>query len=139
MSTKENKAVVRAFIDEVENRAAYEAIDRYLMPNFIDHGSYGITRENLIHHMKMMRKAFPDTHLRIKRQVAENDIVVNHMEFTGTHEGTFLGVPPTGKKFKFDVLMIFRVADGKLKEHWGMVDQLSILQRLGLVEDYTWP
>ncbi len=105
----------------------------------MDHGSYGITRQTLIAHIKEMRTAFPDTHLEIKKQVAEGDIVAAYLEFTGTHKGTFLGVPGTGKEFKFDVLMTFRVVDGNLVEHWGMVDQLCMLQRLGLVGQYEWP
>ncbi len=139
MSTEENKALVRAFIDEVENHVKLEAIDKYIAPGFVDHGNYGITRQKLAAHIKEMRASFPDTHLEIKKQVAEGDIVASYLEFTGTHKDTFLGVPGTGKKFKFDVLMIFRVVDGILKEHWGMVDQLYILQRLGLVGQYDWP
>ncbi len=139
MSEEENKAIIRGFIEEVENQVNLDAIEKYIPSDFVDHGSYDITREKLVTHLKNLRAAFPDTHLRLKKQIAEGDLVANYIEFTGTHEGTFLGVPPTGKKFQFDILMIFRVVNGKLQEHWGMVDQLYMLQRLGLVKQYDWP
>src|SRR5439155_10317438 len=75
--------------------------------------------------------------LRSRRPVHSLPLT-NSLEFTGTHQSTFLGVQRTGKKFKFDVLKIFRVADGKLRGNWRMTEQLHILQRLGLVGEYDW-
>jgi C-1 hydroxylase len=52
---------------------------------------------------------------------------------TGTHMGPFMGVPATGRSFRIDVIDIVRVVDGRIVEHWGVADRLSIAQQLGVV------
>ena len=58
--------------------------------------------------------------------------MVTRKTFRGTHQGEFWGQPPTGKRIEFEVIDIFRVADGKIVEHWAQLDALSLARKLGL-------
>jgi len=64
--------------------------------------------------------------------IAEEDKVVSRFTFQGTHTGEFMGIAPTGREVTVMQISIDRIADGKIVEHWGLVDQLSLLQQLGV-------
>ena len=81
----------------------------------------------------MLHEAFPDLRAEIEDNVADDDKVVFRMTRRATHTGAFMGIPPTGKQVEFGVFDLVRVADGKLVEHWGLLDQLTLLQQLGVV------
>jgi predicted ester cyclase len=63
--------------------------------------------------------------------VAENDLVVVFLNFTGTHKGEFQGRPPTNKKVNIRSADLYRIEDKKIAEHWDVVDQLNLLQQTG--------
>ena len=78
-----------------------------------------------------MKEAFPDIHLEPDHVVADDDNVALAYTLTGTHEGDFNGVEPTGRKIEVRGLQIGRFEDGKIVERWGSSDELGILQQLG--------
>src|SRR3954451_14057810 len=78
-------------------------------------------------------QAYPDLHLAVQDLIAEDDKVVGRTVVTGTHRGDYLGVAPTGKTVKYDEIFIFRCADGRIAETWGVVDVLAQLRQLGAV------
>jgi predicted ester cyclase len=80
------------------------------------------------------RESFPDFHMRVQDVIAEDDKVVGHFKCSGTHEGKWRGIPPTGRAFvDVDEIYIFRVEDGKLAAATAVVeDNLTRLQQLGL-------
>jgi predicted ester cyclase len=57
------------------------------------------------------------------------------MTWTGTHEGDFMGIPPTGKRMSINVIDIIGMANGQGVEHWGVMDQMTMMQQLGLIPD----
>ena len=63
--------------------------------------------------------------------VAEGDRVVIRKTFRGTQTGEFMGMPPTGKSISVGVIDIFRIAGGKIVEHWGLADMMGMMQQLG--------
>ena len=67
---------------------------------------------------KTIRQAFPDFHAIIHWQTAEDEIVTTFKTYYGTHQGTFLGVAPTGRKIRFETVDAMRVHKGKITEHW---------------------
>ncbi len=81
----------------------------------------------------MLRSAFPDFKATIDDILAEDDKVVLRMTWNGTQKGEFLGVPATGKRVSFGVIDIIRIANGKLVEHWGQMDSMSMMQQLGAI------
>jgi steroid delta-isomerase-like uncharacterized protein len=82
-----------------------------------------------------LRCAFPDMHMRVDDVVAEGDKIVCRMTATGTHKGRLdfvkLQLPATGKSFRVTHIHVFRVAGGKVVEHWAERDDLGLLQQLG--------
>jgi steroid delta-isomerase-like uncharacterized protein len=75
-------------------------------------------------------KGIPDLSVSIEALVASEDRCAASFVYSGTHQGIYLGVPPTGKSLRFTSCDIFRVADGKLAEHWGMGDTAGQLAQL---------
>jgi predicted ester cyclase len=78
-----------------------------------------------------LRTAFPDRTDTIESMIAEGDRVGMIFRVSGTHQGNFLGIPPTGKKFEFQEMALFRLADGKVTESWFMADEAGLMRQLG--------
>jgi steroid delta-isomerase-like uncharacterized protein len=83
--------------------------------------------------MVMLHRAFPDLHVTVEDMIAEDDKVVGRNALTGTHQGDYMGVPPTGKSVTYDEIFIFRFAKGRIAETWGVVDVFSQLKQLGVL------
>jgi predicted ester cyclase len=81
----------------------------------------------------MLTTAFPDHRIDIVDMVAEGDKVVMRITFSGTHQGSYMGIAPTGKHFTMELINITRVVNGKAVEHWGVRDDLGMLQQLGVI------
>jgi steroid delta-isomerase-like uncharacterized protein len=136
MSTEENKALVKRFVEEVQNQHKFELMDQLFDPNYDDHATGpGVVPgvEGFKQFFSMMLRAFPDLHATIHDQIAEGDKVVTRKTFSGTHKGDFQGVPPTGKKGEIGVIDIFRITNGKIAEHWMQADNLGMMQQLGII------
>jgi steroid delta-isomerase-like uncharacterized protein len=135
MSLQENKALVRRFVEEMQNAHELDALDTFFSSDFVDHSGLSDppTLEGSRGLFTMMFAAFPNMHFTIAQQIAEGDQVVTLKTFHGTHEGTFMGIPATGKQVEIDNIDIFTVRDGKLSEHWAVGDFLGMLQQLGAV------
>jgi len=81
----------------------------------------------------MLLRAFPDLHLTVEDLIAEGDKVVGRTTVTGTHQGEYMGVPPTGKSVTYNEIFIFRFVNGRIAETWGVVDVFSQLKQLGVI------
>lgn len=137
MSTEQNKALVRQLVEEVINQGNISMIDELLIPDFVEHEELppGIPpgREAPKVLFTMLRSAFSDLKATIEHLIAEGDEVVLHMTWTGTQEGEFMGIPPTGKRISINVMDILGLAEGKIVEHWGVMDSMAMMQQLGVV------
>ncbi len=136
MSTEDNKALMRRFLEEVFNKKNLAAIDEFIAPNHVDHTLPAFlpsTREGSKQAIGMYLKAFPDLHLTVEDMIAEGDKVVTRFTSRGTQKGTFMGIPPTGKQVTVSSIVIARIAGGKSVEQWGLDDQLGMLQQLGVI------
>jgi steroid delta-isomerase-like uncharacterized protein len=81
---------------------------------------------------KRLHRAYPDLHVTIEDMIEEGDRVVSRNTVTGTHLGEYMGHPPTGRSVTYDEIFIFRFADGRIAETWGVVDVLSQMKQLGM-------
>ncbi|WP_207929097.1 ester cyclase [Actinomadura sp. 6K520] len=77
--------------------------------------------------------AFPDLHITTEDVIAEGDKVVSRNTVSGTHQGEYMGIPPTGKAVTWQEIMIVRFEDGRITETWGVVDVLSQMRQLGVI------
>jgi steroid delta-isomerase-like uncharacterized protein len=77
--------------------------------------------------------AFPDLHVTVEDLIAENDKVVGRNSITGTHQGQYMGLPPTGKSITYNEIFIFRFAGGRIAETWGVVDVFCQMKQLGAI------
>ena len=92
------------------------------------------TRAGVKQWFDIMRAAFPDLHMRVEHMVGEGDLVIAHGYMSGTHQGSFMGLPPTHRKIEFPFADIVRFGeDGLAAEHWGVGDSGMMLQQLGVV------
>jgi steroid delta-isomerase-like uncharacterized protein len=138
MTPEQNKQVVRRFVDEYQTRGSESAFEELLHPDFVNHSqppdmAPGV--EGVRQIFDMFRAAFPDFRATVLDQVAEGDKVVTRKVFHGTHEGDFAGIPATGRKVEILVIDILRIRDGRLAEHWGVFDQMGLMQQLGVLPE----
>lgn len=134
MSVEENKVLLRRYIEEVLNQGNVDALDRFFAADCVDHtappgtppGVGGIKQL-----LSMTLAAFSNISVTIEDMIAEENKVVTRFTARGTHTGEFMGIAPTGKEVNLTQICIDRVASGKIVEHWGLADQMSLLQQLG--------
>src|SRR5260370_41615808 len=130
MATEENKEIVRHFVEEAQSRGNISSVDQFLTTGCVDHGGlFGLppTREGVKQLFTMLRTAFPDVNVTIHDQVAEGNKVVSRKTFHGSHQGELMGSTATGKQVAFDVIDILQISDGKIKNHWIIVNKLDLL------------
>lgn len=139
MSSEANKALVRRFVEEVQSKHRLDLVPEIVDPAMIDHyyEMQGLPEPG-VDAVEAFRQfytgilaAFPDVRAEIHLMVAEGDLVITHKTFHVTHRGAFMGMPPSGKKGSVDVIDIFRVAGGKLVEHWGLAGFAALVKQLG--------
>lgn len=133
-----NKAVYTRFVEEVINGGDSSVVADLFHEGYRDNNPppgapQGLEAVRMV--PALFRGAFPDVHFTIEQMVGEGDKVATRVVGTGTHEGPFLGVEPTGKRCTWASFGIFRVQDGKIAEHWGIPDLLDLMQQLGVVPD----
>ena len=80
-----------------------------------------------------LRRAYPDLHIAIEDLIEEGDKVVARQTVTGTHQGEYMGLPPTGKSVTYNEIFIFRFVNGRVAETWGVADVLSLMKQLGVI------
>ncbi|MEK7324778.1 MAG: ester cyclase [Chloroflexota bacterium] len=134
MSTEQNKAVAMRTVEAI-NAGDMSLFESLLAPDAVEHAvppGMPPTRETAKQFVTMLRAAFPDSHYHVDDVIAEGDRVVQRVTCHGTMKGEFLGMPATGKSATWTEMHIVRVANGKIVEHWANVDQLGMLQQLGL-------
>lgn len=135
MTTEANKRIVRRYYEEVLNAGDVETLDKLAVADYVEHDplpGQAAGREGLTQRVRMLRSAFAPR-FSIEDVVAEGDKVVVRWIHRGTHVGAFLGRPPTGKSFAMAGIDIHRLRDGRLAEHWHVVDLFGQLQQLGLI------
>jgi steroid delta-isomerase-like uncharacterized protein len=135
MSIEENKNIVRRY-QEIYNSNELDTLTEVLSedlitPKIMSGVPTGIEGAKAAH--RIMLAGFPDYQTRIDDLIAEDDKVVARITMSGTNTGSFMGIPPTGKHVSFTGIYIARLANGKIVEHWGEEDSVSLLQQLGVL------
>ncbi len=138
MSTEENKAIARRFVEVLQEffrTGDADLMDSVLADNVVQYIS-GLSPEaesleGFKQLLPALPQAFPDVLFEVEDLVAEGDKVAFRLIWTATHQGEFFGIPPTGTRARVTEMHIFRIADGKIVERWGEWDALGLMQQLG--------
>jgi steroid delta-isomerase-like uncharacterized protein len=126
-----NKALIRAHCDAIANGLKPAVIERQVAPDFIDHDDPDVAGPDGVKaHIKALRSAFPDLCMTVEDMVAEGDLVAVRATWRGTHQGTFRGVPPIGRKVAFGGMVFWRIGGGQIRERWGLIDTPSLMRQL---------
>ncbi|CAN5592957.1 MAG: ester cyclase [Actinomycetota bacterium] len=132
MAREQNIAAQERF-GEAVNTGNLDVFDEVVAQNALDHDpapGQGRGPDGFRSFFSTMRTAFPDFAVEVEHMTATEDDVAIAYTATGTHEGEFQGISPTGKKIKVRGCQIGRFEDGKLAERWGSSDELGILKQL---------
>jgi steroid delta-isomerase-like uncharacterized protein len=140
MSTEENKATAKRYYEEVLNGRKVELIDELAVEDYVENDPFpgqGNGRSDLKARAGLILAAFNPLRFTIEDTVAEGARVVVRWSQVGTHSGSFMGMPPSGREFRINGIDIHALRDGLLAEHWHVVDQFGLLQQLGAIPTPT--
>ena len=135
-----NKAVVRRFIDEVQNEKNMDVFDELNAEDFVNLSAppgMPTDREGGKMFLGGFLSAFPDSQVTIDDMIAEGDRVATKKTFTGTHTADLGEIAATGNRVTIQYVDILRLRDGRIIEHWLSMDQLSFMQQLGVIPTQT--
>jgi predicted ester cyclase len=121
---------------EILNEGNLELIDELYAPDYVNRTTppgAAPTRDGFKQWALALRTAFPDIHYTLDDSIEAGDKFVHRVSASGTMRGDFAAMPATNKHATWSEIHIGRVADGRLVEHWSLVDQLSMLVQLGVV------
>ena len=128
-------------------RRAYELINAgdidgfgdLMADDFVEHEEtpgLAPTKDGVLEFFRMYRTAFPDLRMDPEEVLVSGDKTVTRARATGTHQGELMGMPPTGKSVDVKLIDIMQFNDaGMIREHWGLVDMLSMMQQLGAIPE----
>lgn len=138
-TTEANEEIVRRIPTEIFDEGNVDLVDELFATDFVGHvpptpgelnGPEGF--EGLV---RTFRTGFPDLNHPEIHLVGDGDTVVARLTGTGTHEGAFLGIEPTGESMEITAMEMYRLDDGEITEAWLNVDMLGLLQQLGVVPE----
>jgi predicted ester cyclase len=136
MSTQDNKATNRRFYEVVLNQQNLAALEDFVAPNYTGHSfppNLPPGPAGLKIFLTLFFTGFPDGKVTIEDMLAEGDRTAARLVFSGTHQGDFMGILPTGKVIAVPSIDLARFVDGKIVDHWGGPDQMSLMIQLGVV------
>ena len=135
MSTAENRDICRRFFDQVVSNGDLNAVDEICSPDYRLHatlsGPEAIDRQALKELVASWRSSFPDGKITVEDIVAEGDLVAVRMLERGTHLGEFSGMSPSARSVTYGSMSFLRMVDGRISEHWGLLDMPSLLEQIG--------
>lgn len=134
-SDERNKQIVRRLYEKVFGEGQLEVADQLVHAECRDlhdpRDRRGPARVKEV--ATMLRSAFPDQSWEIGQLVAEGDRVAMYCTWTGTHAGTFMGIPPTGRRASVPHLYLFRLKDEQVTEYAVVRDDFGMMRQLGLI------
>ena len=136
MSNEQIKAIKRQEYEAV-NQKNLDALEEVVASDVISHPArpgQAPGLEGVKQLFSSLYAAFPDFHIDVEDMIAEGDRIVARVTGSGTHQGEFMGIAPTGNRVEFSAIDIARIVEGKIVEHWSNSDQLGLIHQLGVAE-----
>lgn len=135
MSIVTNKTTIRRYYEEVLNERKLGLLEEFVVLDHVEHDplpGQGTGLAGFQQRVEMLTTAIRQ-HFTIEHLIAEDDMVAVHWTTRAVQEGAFLGIPATGRAYTISGIDIHRLRDGKLAEHWHVVDIFSMMQQLGVL------
>lgn len=133
--SEQNKQVAKRLCEDLIGGGDVGLIEQLVSADYVGHGSSPAFetrgREAYKQFVQGLHTAFPDLRIKVEDQVAEGDRVVSRWVASGTHQGEFYGIPPTGKQGSMTGITIERIVDGKTAECWTNSDDLGLMRQIG--------
>ena len=136
MSELGNRVVVQRFLEEVINQGRLEQANEIVAEDFVELDplpGQRQGREGLKEVIGMLRAAFPDMHWVVDEMIAEGEKVVTRFTWTGTQQGTFMGIPATGRSVVVKGVVIDRIVGGMMTDSRILMDTMGMMQQLGVI------
>ena len=131
----DNKKLVETLVKSVFQDHDFSLLDEIMRDDYLHHGDGPPQwKAGFIKLHEQFIKAIPDFRYHPKKIIAEGDTVMMYSNVTGTHQGEWMGSSPTGNKINYDVVDIFRIDNGKIAEHWHVVDELALFTQIGKIK-----
>ncbi len=135
--TSRNKATMQRFYDDVFNKHNTAKIDSLVAPDYLEHNvdpGYANNREGMKKLLNDFFVSYPDIYGKINFMLADSDMVMVHFTMRGTNSGPSGGMPATNKMINLDGVDIMRFnKDGLGCEHWGYMEELKMMDQLGML------
>ena len=142
--TAENKTRARQYLEAIEAHSNGHITDlaAFVADDVVNHTPLSGTDltpdeergiEAFRRHAESVPRAFPDVRFDVRDVIAEDDRVLVRLVLTGTHEGPFLGIEPTGQEIGMSAMVVYRFEDGKIVERWSEGNTVGLLEQLGVL------
>jgi predicted ester cyclase len=136
-ASEDNKRLVRRALEEIYAKGDLELADELIHPDFVDHEpahpEHPIGPERVKQTVRSLHSAFGELRFEVEDELAEDDKLVQLVTMSGRHTGPLMGREPSGKEFTVRHMYLWRIADGRIAEHWGSRDDLGLLGQLGIL------
>ena len=134
-ATQQNKQLLAEFGAEVFGKKDLSILHKYMHEGYIQHNP--LVPQGLAGFKQFFADWFnatSDWNYSLSKIVAEGDTVWVYGTYSGIHKGEWLGIPATNKSYQIAAVDIFRVQDGKLAEHWDVIDAYGLFKQLGVIK-----
>jgi steroid delta-isomerase-like uncharacterized protein len=134
MTLEANKLLIRRHFDEIWNQRRLDVAEELVDPAYFSHFPLPGQPSGIAgfrYAVEQLQASFPDLTITVEDLIAEGDKVVARVSARGTHQRPFRGIAPSGRVVRWNGIRIFRIAEGKIVEHWANWDDLCLLQQLG--------
>jgi len=133
-----NARLVADFIESFWNAKNETCLEQFIHSGYVDHAYQPADAAGLQAMLRQLSAAFPDHRQTVEQLVCEGDLVMVRLALHGTHQGEFRGTPATGLAVAAPMYRTFRLADGRIAEHWALFDLAGLLRQIGgSLDDHT--
>lgn len=135
MSIDQNRKLVSEYYYAVGRAGDLTNLERFISPDYLDHNaeSGGPRGPDCVRaHFSAIRTTFPDFIMSVEHMVADREFVVTRVRGRGTHQGEWMGIPPSGRVVHLKGINVDRVESGRIAEHWGEADTVGMLFQMGV-------
>lgn len=132
---KSNLSLMSEFAQQVFVNKELSNLSAYMHEDYIQHNPFVAQgSEGFKTFFNNWFTAIPDFNYELKNIIANEDFIWVYGSYSGTHSNEWLGIPASHAEYQFDAVDIFRVENGKLAEHWDVMDLYSLFKQLGTIQ-----